>query len=63
MAQGDSSLAKVNLGRAELLFVLACSLCLNEFQSRGILLGSTFRCFLSHYEVSTSRVTGNTFKP
>jgi len=36
MAQRDSSLAKVNLGRAKLLFVLACSLCLNEFQSRRV---------------------------
>jgi hypothetical protein len=53
----------VNLGRAKLLFVLACSLCLNEFQSRRILLGSTLRCFLSRYKDSTSRVTGNTFKP
>jgi hypothetical protein len=45
------------------MFVLACSLRVHEFQSGGILLGSTFRCFLSHYVVSTSRATGNTFKP
>jgi hypothetical protein len=62
-AQRDASLSIVNLVRAKLLFVLACGLCLNESQSDGIPLGSTFRCFFSLYEVSTSRVTGNTFKP
>jgi hypothetical protein len=35
-AQRGASLANLNLVRAKLLFVRACSLCLNEFQSRRI---------------------------
>jgi len=35
-AQRGASLANLNLVRAKLLFVPACTLCLNEFQSRRV---------------------------